>query len=354
MAKKTDIYPGGISGVGIRPTVRPLPYFSADPQWGECELAASLRQDFRGLVARRLPDHHLVGQRHGSVPAFVARHKKQFPYFVRTDIANFYPAVRHGDLVVGVQLAYRDLLGLGYVPEKFKRRFGVPLAVYMDDVLVCCRDAEEAAEIYALIANRLQQDFDLVPNYAKTRSGRFSETALTYCGWRFAGGYAGIAPGKTEAFRTRIDAICRRSREVGTRVLVKRLNATITGFGHYYKYGDVSRRFAELHVYIRRRVRRCLGACAGRIDNGALRRLGLRSLCDILIADRARTSGHRASSSEPRQTIPALPSRHGLPSSRDELEAVTELLVAVSNKLTELVKGQRKLLRMLEPLRTEY
>ena len=55
MTKKTYIYPGGTSDVGIRPTVRPLPYFSADPQRGERELAASLRQDFRSLVARRLP-----------------------------------------------------------------------------------------------------------------------------------------------------------------------------------------------------------------------------------------------------------------------------------------------------------
>lgn len=56
----------------IRPTVRPLPYFGAYAQSGERELAASLRRDFVPLLARRLPDHHLVGQRHGAVPAFVA------------------------------------------------------------------------------------------------------------------------------------------------------------------------------------------------------------------------------------------------------------------------------------------
>ena len=282
----------------ICPTVRPLPYFGAYPQSGERELAASLRRDFVPLLARRLPDHHLVGQRHGAVPAFVARHKKTFPYFVRTDIAGFYPSVRHQDLVVGVQLAWRDLLGLSYVPSKFKRRyvgpllrwceglplergiplgsplsgiaaplmlvplwlelkrrFGVPLAVYMDDVLVCCRDRVEAAEVYALLANRLGADYDLTPNYGKTLSGRFSDTPLTFCGWRFAGGYAGVDPAKADAFRARVDDILRRSRGVPPRALIKRLNAALTAFGHYYKYGSVTRLYAELDVYVRRRLK---------------------------------------------------------------------------------------------------
>lgn len=78
----------------VLPAVRPLPYFGCHPQRDERELAASLRRDFLPLLARRLPDHHLLGQKHGSVPVFVARHKKMFPYFVRTDIASFYPSVR--------------------------------------------------------------------------------------------------------------------------------------------------------------------------------------------------------------------------------------------------------------------
>lgn len=376
---------------GIRPTVRPLPYFGADPQWGERELAASLRRDFRGLLSRRLPDHHLVGQRHGAVPAFVARHKRSFPCFVRTDIARFYPSVRHQDLIVGVQLAWRDLSGLSYVPEKFKRRyvgallrwceglplergiplgsplsgivaplmllplwlevkrrFGVPLTVYMDDVLVCCRDRAEAAEVYALIENRLSSDFDLRPHYGKTLSGRFGDTPFTFCGWRFAGGYASVDPAKAEAFRERVDAICRRSRGVPPRVLVKRLNPTLTAFGHYYKYGSVGRLFAGLDIYVRRRVRMHPGFPAGRIGNGRLRQLGLRSLSDLCAGERV----------PPRPSVPSRglrPAGAPAPGSRAgvcdaDLEEVTQLLRSVSSKLSELVRGQRKLLRMLEPL----
>ena len=168
----------------IAPTVRPAPYHSAGPYPGERELARALRGEFVPLLRRRLPWHHLCGLPHGSAPRFVAQHRKRYPCFLRSDVRSFYPSVRHQDLVVGVQLAYRDLLGLTYVPSRFKqrylsslvrwceslplrrgiplgsalsalaaplmlmplwlelrRRFGVPVMVFMDDVLVCCRDS---------------------------------------------------------------------------------------------------------------------------------------------------------------------------------------------------------------------
>lgn len=382
------------AGGPLLPTVRPLPYFGAYARCGERELAASLRRDFRPLLARRLPDHHLVGQKHGSVPAFVAGHKKSFPYFVRTDIAGFFPSVRHQDLVVGVQLAWRDLLGLSYVPSKFKRRyvgplmswceslplergiplgsplsgvaaplmlvplwlelkrrFGVPLTVYMDDVLVCCRDREEGAEVYGYLVRRLGEDFDLTPQYGKTSSGRFSDTALTFCGWRFAGGYAGIDPSKVEAFRARVDGVCRTGGRLPVRALVKRLNAAVTAFGHYYKYGSVRRQFAGLDVYIRRRLRESLGAGCGPMDNGSLRRLGFRSLSDICAGSARRRMA--------RQSVPVrMDSRAGARTAPLEQAAQREeaidLLRTVSDKLTELVRGQRKLLRLLEPLQGGY
>lgn len=393
MVKQCTAYDGDYSSSGILPTVRPLPYFGAYPVCGERELAASLRADFLPLIARRLPDHHLVGQRHGSVPAFVARHKKGFPFFVRTDIANFYPSIRHQDVVVGVQLAWRDLLGLSYVPAKFKRRyvgglmrwleslplerglplgsalsgvaaplmlvplwlevkrrFSVPLTVYMDDVLICCRDNQQCAEVYALIANRLENDFDLVPNYAKTLSGRFAEKAVIFCGWRFAGGYAGIAPAKADAFRSRIDYICRRSRGCTPGAVIKRLNRQISAFGHYYKYGDVKKQFAELDVYIRRSMRG-LDAAAVRTGGGKLCRLGLRALSDIRseLADRKRTRSVRPSG------LKCQPVAQGKPVAAIAADPeLIELLGAVSGKLTELVRGQRKLLRSLEHLLSGY
>lgn len=397
MKQTNTKYHGYPSDTMICPTVRPLPYFGAYPQSGERELASSLRRDFVPLLARRLPDHHLVGQRHGAVPAFVARHKKSFPYFVRTDIAGFYPSVRHQDLVVGVQLAWRDLLGLSYVPSKFKRRyvgalmrwcaglplergiplgsplsciaaplmlvplwlevkrrFGVPLTVYMDDVLVCCRDRIEAAEVYALIANRLGGDYDLSPQYGKTLSGRFSDTALTFCGWRFAGGYAGVDPAKADAFRARVDDILRRSRGVPPRALVKRLNAALTAFGHYYKYGSVTRLYAELDIYVRRRLRQQADFPAARCGNGRLKSLGLRSLSEICTGVQPRSSSKTGLRSlRPVRSMPCAP-RAVAPVGDGDLAELCVLLRVVGDKLTELVRGQRRLLRTLEHLQEEY
>lgn len=227
----------------IVPTVRPVPYHSAGPFTGERELARALRGDFLPLLRRRLPWHHLCGLPHGSASRFVERHRKDFPYFLRSDIRSFYPTVRHQDLVVGVQLAYRELLGLRYVPSGFKsrylaplvhwceslplrrgiplgsalsaltaplmlvplwlelrRRFGVPVMVFMDDVLVCCRDQKECVSVYAFLENRLHDDYDLAVNAAKTVSGRFASETFSFCGGPSQGDTPPSANGNSSCF----------------------------------------------------------------------------------------------------------------------------------------------------------
>ena len=132
------------------------------------------------------------------------------------------------------------------------------------------------------LAASLRRDF--VPLLAR----RLPDTPLTFCGRRSAGGYAGVDPAKADAFRVRVDDILRRSRGVPPRALVKRLNAALTAFGHYYKYGSVTRLYAELDVYVRRGLRQQADFPAARCGNGRLQGLGLRSLSDICVAARSR------------------------------------------------------------------
>lgn len=388
----------------ILTTVRPAPYHSAPCLPGESELARNLRDDFVPLLRRRFPWHHLCGLPHGAVPRFVERYRKAYPFFLRTDIAKFYPSVRHQDLVVGVQIAWRDLLGLSYVPSKFKKRylgpllrwceglplhrgiplgspvsavaaplmlvplwlevrrtFGVPLTVYMDDVLVCCRDAQQCAEVYALIERRLHDDFDLAPHPGKTVSGRFATGCFSFCGWSFAGGYARIDDEKEREFAERITRSTRtKGHERNSRALVKRVNRLVDGFGHYYKHGDVKRQYERLDVHIRRSVRVALaGGRTRRIYNDELVRLGLRSLCGILERDSARTRAGKAAAVRYRPLRKAVPSL-----ARQAVTAVAEaaagqeafrgesveLLRSIDAKLREMVKGQRTLCRTLERL----
>ncbi len=99
----------------IRPTIRPLPYYTTPTGLDERALAQSLRVDFKAKLARRLPGHHLVGFKQDTIIRYIQRYKKQYPYFFRSDIRQFYPSIGHTPLVVGLQVAYRDLIGMDYV-----------------------------------------------------------------------------------------------------------------------------------------------------------------------------------------------------------------------------------------------
>ena len=364
----------------------------------EAALARRLRDEVLPALRRRMPWHHLTGLRHGAAVAFVERHRKSRPYFLRTDIRAFYPSVRHRDLVVGVQLAYRDLLGLRYVPAAFKKRYvgrlsewcgslpahrgiplgsalsglcaplmlvplwlslrrlyDVPVMVFMDDVLVCCRDAHECAAVYAFLCERLHGDFDLEPSPQKTRSGPFATAGFDFCGWSFAGGYARVSAPKLAAFEERLHEVTRR-RERSPRALVKRVNRLVDGFGHYYKLGSVKRQFEQLDVRIRAAVRRRLAdaGTTGRIFNGDLERLGLHSLSALRERHLARAAP------KPARKVRAAPAPRSAAPAGETLaaaefrEAVLEALRSIDAKLTDMKRGQRTLLAALDELRRNW
>lgn len=258
--------------------IRPLPYYHTASSAEEKRLAAALRREFVPKLKRLLPGHHLGGFRHDTVVNFIKRHKRAYPCFVRTDIARFYPSIRHRDIVVGCQVAYRDPLGLEYVPGSFKkkyvgglnrwcialplergiplgsalsaivapvmllplwleikRRFKLPLLVFADDILVCTRDESQSADIYTFMAGYLHRHYNLETSARKTVSGRFASDAVEICGWRFAGGYSTVSQAKVQAFMDRITAITRRRGKTDRASFFKVLNRKIDGFGHYYK-----------------------------------------------------------------------------------------------------------------------
>jgi hypothetical protein len=104
----------------IRQDIRRAPYYNVSNQAYEYTLMRQLRNEFLPKLKRRFPSHHLCGWRHDYVVSFVSKQKQTYPYFLRTDISRFYPNVRHRDVLLFSQLAYRDLLGMPYVPKKFK------------------------------------------------------------------------------------------------------------------------------------------------------------------------------------------------------------------------------------------
>jgi len=374
----------------ILPTVRPLPYYTVTGSIDHALLAQSLRMEFVPKIARRLPGHHLRGFRHDTILEFVRKNKKRYPCFVRIDISKFYPSVRHRDMIVGMQIAYRDLLGLDYVPKEFKKRyveavnqwcqslplqegiplgsplsailaplmliplwlelkrhFGVPFLVYMDDLLVLCENEHQCAEIYAFVANRLAADYSLTLHVGKSVSGRFSRQRVSFCGWSFSGGYATICEEKVEAFKERIALELKRCKKTDTTTLIKRLNRKIDGFGNYYKYGDVVRQFRLLDGYLRHEVRQRLktGRTAGYHTNEHLYALGLHDLLRCY----ERIHGTSAPKKTPEVAI-LRSANKPTPGGDRDLLPLYESVEKISRQLTQLVSLERRQIRLLERL----
>ena len=374
--------------------IRPLPYYHTASSAEEKRLAAALRREFVPKVKRLLPGHHLGGFRHDTVVSFIKRHKRAYPCFVRTDIARFYPSIRHRDIVAGCQVAYRDLLGLEYVPGGFKKKYvgginrwcialplerGIPLGsplsailapvmllplwleikrrfklhllVFADDILVCTRDESQSAEIYTYISDYLYRNYKLETSDLKTVSGRFAPDAVEICGWRFAGGYSTVSEAKVQAFMDRITAITRRRKKTDRASFFKVLNRKIDGFGHYYKYGDVKGQFRRLDMFIRQEVRARFERTGGpklysrdRLDDA-----GLHSL--EVIADRV-CRGKAATA----RKVPVQPSLAGTQSASQrertasELQPIAETLEKLRQQFTQLLAVERKQLRLMQEL----
>lgn len=374
--------------------IRPLPYYHTASSAEEKRLAAALRHEFVPKVRRLLPGHHLGGFRHDTVVNFVKRHKRAYPCFVRTDIARFYPSIRHRDIVVGCQVAYRDLLGLEYVPGSFKkkyvgginrwcialplqrgiplgsplsailapvmllplwleikRRFKLPLLVFADDILVCTRDEDQSAEVYTYIADYLHHNYSLEISAQKTASGRFAPDTVEICGWRFAGGYSTVSEAKVQAFMDRITAITRRRKKTDRASFFKVLNRKIDGFGHYYKYGDVKGQFRRLDMFVRQEVRARFERTGGPklYSRDRLNAAGLHSL--ELIADRV----YRGKAATARK-VPVQPSLAGTKSASQhernasELQPIAETLEKLRQQLTQLLAVERKQLRLMQEI----
>lgn len=373
------------------PLIRPLPYYNIQGSWDDSRLAAALRREFVPKVKRLIPGHHLGGFRHDFKVSYIKRHKTNYPCFIRTDIRQFYPSVRHQDIIVGCQVAYRDLLNLRYVPRSFKgkyvgavaawcrrlplhkgiplgsplsailapimllplwlqikRRFGVPFIVYMDDVLVCTENENRSFEIYAYIDNYLSANYDLELNTAKTSSGRFSRDAVDFCGWHFAGGYVNVAEEKLANFQHRINELTAGCKQTEIEVFIKLINRKIDGFGHYYKFGHVAGQFRALDMFIRNCVRRWLARHTGRKGYTVeqLATLGIRSLTGIYTGIHNKTTKRKTAT----HVTPDYPASTKQVQDYSLQVRNTEILEKIHAQLTQLLSLERKQVRMMGEL----
>jgi hypothetical protein len=136
----------------VKQTIRTAPYYNTPNSAWEYGLMRRLRAELLPKIQRRMPWHHLSGWRADYVLSFVGRHKREYGYFLRTDIRRFYPSVRHRDLLLYMQLAYRDLLGLRFVPKQFQRKYVAAVREWTDSLPLAERGIPVASPVSALLA----------------------------------------------------------------------------------------------------------------------------------------------------------------------------------------------------------
>jgi hypothetical protein len=371
--------------------IKPVPYYTqCDTDYFKV-LAGELRTVFLPIVERRFDMHHLNGFPHQAIIRYVAQWKKDYPYYLRADIAKYYPSVRAVRLVTQAQIAYRDLLGMQYVPVKFKDRFlvrmgqwmrtlpleqGIPLGsamsailapvaliplwlavkrkfkvkliVFMDDVLILCKESYMPREIWQFVAQRLSADLGVNLNLDKTKGGRLAGSKVDFCGWSFAGGYARITEQKYNNFKQRIAATVQDTKKSNTRSFIKRINNKIDGFGNYYKYGSVLRQFHELDCFIRVQVRGWLsrGVSAKAYANAELEKLGLHSLLNYY------HKVHADKTSPKKQPSPPVEYYEHKPPKIDfgAINAIAQNTETITKQLQQVIVQQRKLLSALTSL----
>ena len=302
---------------------KPLPYLLQQDSYPIATWARELRATFQPLLARRLPGMCYGGVKHGHIPQWVQRHKKNHPFFVKLDIQKMYPSLSHHHLRVELQLGYKQLLGLPYVPSGFKKKWlprldaffstlpvqqqglplnsamsralaplvlvpillaikqreGVKVMVYVDDIVVLGVNQRVVRDVYFELHNHLLA-IGLTINLAKVQQGRFASGVLDYCGYRFAGGRVGVCPTKLLAFKQEVALRARRCLvPFNERGYIKQVNRQLAGFAHYYKCGQVAGCFAKLDSYVRAQLRaqyKRLGL--GHRSSAQFERLGLFNL----------------------------------------------------------------------------
>ena len=371
--------------------IKPVPYYSTFTTSSEHALAKSLRADVMPMLKRLLPYHHLGGLKHNFVIEFIQKHRSKYRYFLRTDIKKFYPSIVHTDLCVGAQIAYRDLLNLNYVPKNFKhkyllalnewttnlplehkgiplssplsavtaplmlvptwlyikRRWNLPIAIYMDDVLILCESKHEISEIYEFLHNTLYAQFKLELNQDKTESGQFSNGKLNFCGWSVSGGYARVSEKHVEKFKTSFKELASKLNGKERGLIIKCLNNKINGFGNFYKHGNVKGQFADLDIFIRSLIRPLLLG-KKRCDNSTLSSMGVQTLSAIYSKHCLKFNVNTAL--HPCTKLKTTGTKSKRTDSLNHEELILASLEAMSSKLSELIALQKKQLQCLKKL----
>ncbi len=225
---------------------------------------------------------------HQAIAELLRRRDGGQPWFLESDIADFFDSISHRRLLdllgqrvrdgallqmvrqqleAGARLGPRflatprgvaqgsplsPLLSNLYL-DPFDRALlgcGCALVRYADDFVICCRSREEAEQARRRAERELGR-LELRVNGAKTRILDARRGSLEFLGFLLHPGYLWPAPGNVQRFRDQVAQIADVGRRVPLDELIDQVNPLVRSFAHYYHRCHVTGLFARLDAHVR-------------------------------------------------------------------------------------------------------
>lgn len=155
---------------------------------------------------------------------------------------------------------------LGWKQQGWEKTLDAKIVNYADDFVIVCRHkAQEALEKTEAIMKRIKIEI----NWQKTKISRIPEESFEFLGYTFGQCYSrrkGLGYLGTQPSRKRVQRICevisqktQRSTMVKeTGIVVRDLNARMSGWANYFSLGSVSKAYRAIDGHARHRLRQWL------------------------------------------------------------------------------------------------
>jgi len=137
--------------------------------------------------------------------------------------------------------------------QEMKRR-GQRIIRYADDILILCRSKSAAQRAQQVATEILEGQLRLTVNAEKTHVVHASQ-GVKFLGVQIGQSWIRIQDKKIVSFKEKVRSITRRNSPVNLEQVIVDLNPVLRGFANYFRMANCKGVFAELTVWIRRRLR---------------------------------------------------------------------------------------------------
>ena len=169
-------------------------------------------------------------------------------------------------------------------------RAGLKLVRYADDFVILCKSVNQAVSAMRMIREIIKSlDLELAEDKTQITEYWRGFEFLGYHFHKFHGNRKWPRRKAIDSFKDKVRHTTRRQQPQNVKMVIDKLNPIIRGWGHYFKYGDVKKRYQELDSWIRMRLRSFIekkkwpSGMNWKYPSDHFRSLGLVSLTDIRV-----------------------------------------------------------------------